>query len=106
MMHKTAWATAAGLAAILVSTSAMAGKDIDAIKARGALICGVPTGVAGFALADSQGKWDGLDVDVCKAVAVALLGDPEKVKYVPLTAQQRFTALQSGEVDMLSNNTT
>jgi general L-amino acid transport system substrate-binding protein len=106
MMHKTAWATAAGLAAILVSTGAMAGKDIDAIKGRGALICGVPTGVAGFALADSQGKWVGLDVDVCRAVAAALLGDAEKVKYVPLTAQQRFTALQSGEVDMLSNNTT
>jgi general L-amino acid transport system substrate-binding protein len=97
---------AAGVAALFVSTGAMAGKDIDAIKSRGSLICGVPTGIAGFALADSQGKWVGLDVDVCRAVAAALLGDAEKVKYVPLTAQQRFTALQSGEVDMLSNNTT
>jgi general L-amino acid transport system substrate-binding protein len=105
-MHKAAWATAAGLAAILVSTGAMAGKDLDAIKTRGALICGVGQGTAGFFLADSQGKWVGLDVDVCRAVSAAIFGDAEKVKYVPLSAQQRFTALQSGEVDMLSNNTT
>ncbi|MCA0301264.1 MAG: amino acid ABC transporter substrate-binding protein [Proteobacteria bacterium] len=84
----------------------MAGKDLDAIKARGALVCGVMTGTAGFGMADSTGKWVGLDVDVCKAVAAAIFGDAEKVKYVPLTSQQRFTALQSGEVDMLSNNTT
>src|SRR5262245_32548979 len=94
-MYKTgsqskAWAVAAGLAALFVSTGAMAGKDVDAIKARGALICGVPTGIAGFALADSQGKWVGLDVDVCRAVAAAIFGDSEKVKYTPLTAQQRF----------------
>jgi general L-amino acid transport system substrate-binding protein len=63
-------------------------------------------GTAGFALANSQGKWEGLDVDVCRAVAATLFGDSEKVKYVPLSSQQRFTALQSGEVDMLSNNTT
>jgi general L-amino acid transport system substrate-binding protein len=105
-MHKVSLATAAGLAAILVSTGAMAGKDLDAIKARGALICGIGQGTAGFMLADSQGKWVGLDVDVCRAVAAAIFGDAEKVKYVPLSAQQRFTALQSGEVDMLSNNTT
>src|SRR5689334_4317229 len=98
--------TAVSLAAMLASGSALAGKDLDAIKARGAVICGVPTGTAGFALADSQGKWVGLDVDVCRAVSAAIFGDSEKVKYVPLTAQQRFTALQSGEVDMLSNNTT
>ena len=90
----------------LASGSAMAGKDLDAIKARGALLCGVPTGIAGFALADSQGKWAGLTVDVCRAVAAAIFGDSEKVKYTPLTSQQRFTALQSGEVDILSNNTT
>jgi len=95
-------------AATLVGATGMAhaGKDLDAIKARGALTCGVPTGVAGFGLADSQGKWVGLNVDVCRAVAASIFGDAEKVKYVPLTAQQRFTALQSGEVDMLSNNTT
>jgi general L-amino acid transport system substrate-binding protein len=63
-------------------------------------------GTAGFAMANSQGKWQGLDVDVCRAVAASIFGDSEKVKYVPLSSQQRFTALQSGEVDMLSNNTT
>src|ERR1044071_4182231 len=86
--------------------TALAGKDLDAVKARGSLICGVSTGVAGFASADSQGKWTGLDVDTCRAVAAALFGDSEKVKYVPTTAQQRFTALQSGEVDMLARTTT
>jgi general L-amino acid transport system substrate-binding protein len=105
-MHKVSVATAAALAAVLTSTGAMAGKDLDAVRARGALICGVGTGTAGFMLADSQGKWVGLDVDVCRAVAAAIFGDAEKVKYQALTAQQRFTALQSGEVDVLSNNTT
>jgi general L-amino acid transport system substrate-binding protein len=100
---------AAGIvAAALVGAAgtAHAGKDLDTVKARGQLICGVNTGVAGFALADSQGKWVGLDVDVCRAVAAAIFGDAEKVKYVPTTAQQRFTALQSGEVDILSRTTT
>ena len=105
-MHKTSWAVAAGLAAIFTSTGAMAGKDLDAVKARGALICGIGQGTAGFMLQDSQGKWVGLDVDVCRAVSAAIFGDAEKVKYVPLSSQQRFTALQSGEVDILSNNTT
>jgi general L-amino acid transport system substrate-binding protein len=105
-MHKVSLATAAALAAVLTSTGAMAGKDLDAVKSRGALVCGVGQGTAGFFLADSQGKWVGLDVDVCRAVAAAIFGDSEKVKYVPLSAQQRFTALQSGEVDILSNNTT
>src|SRR5262245_58978188 len=100
---------AAGIAAATllgVAGTAEAGKDLDAVKARGQLICGVTTGVAGFSLADSQGKWTGLDVDVCRAVAAAIFGDGEKVKYVPTTAQQRFTALQSGEVDVLSRTTT
>src|SRR5471032_1779805 len=106
-MGKYSLAGAIGLAAALVSGHAMAGKDLDTIKARGALICGVPGGgIAGFGLVDGQGKWSGLDIDVCRATAAALFGDAEKVKYVPLTAQQRFTALQSGEVDLLSNNTT
>ena len=105
-MRKVTLTATVALAATLASGSAMAGKDLDSIKSRGALVCGVPTGTAGFAVADSQGKWVGLDVDVCKAVAAAIFGDAEKVKYVPLTAQQRFTALQSGEVDILSNNTT
>jgi general L-amino acid transport system substrate-binding protein len=106
MMHKLSWAGAAAVAAVLTSTGAMAGKDLDAIRARGALICGVGQGTAGFMMADSQGKWVGLDVDVCRAVSAAIFGDSEKVKYVPLSSQQRFTALQSGEVDILSNNTT
>jgi len=100
---------AAGIAAaglLGAAGTAQAGKDLDAIKVRGQLICGVNTGVAGFAQADSQGKWVGLDVDGCRAVAAALFGDSEKVKYVPTTAQQRFTALQSGEVDLLARNTT
>src|SRR6187431_2714786 len=98
--------TAAATAAALAAAPAMAGKTIDAVKARGQLVCGVNTGLAGFSQADSQGGWSGIDVDVCKAIAAALLNDASKVKYVPLTAQQRFTALQSGEIDILSRNTT
>ncbi|WP_245644881.1 amino acid ABC transporter substrate-binding protein [Hydrogenophaga flava] len=95
-----------GAAAALMSLPAHAGKTVDAIKARGQLICGVNVGLAGFSAADSNGNWTGLDVDYCKAVAAAMLGDATKVKWVPLTAQQRFTALQSGEIDVLARNTT
>ncbi len=107
-MQKTITAVAAGFAAVVMGAAgaAHAGKELDAIKARGQLLCGVGTGTAGFMLADSQGKWVGLNVDICRAVAAAIFGDANKVKYVPLTSQQRFTALQSGEVDLLSNNTT
>jgi general L-amino acid transport system substrate-binding protein len=108
-MHKTfhRLAAAAALAAIAFgATPALAGKTMDAIKARGQLVCGVNTGLAGFSAADSAGNWTGLDVDICKAIAATVLGDATKVKWVPLTAQQRFTALQSGEVDILSRNTT
>jgi general L-amino acid transport system substrate-binding protein len=76
------------------------------VKKKGSLSCGVSTGLAGFSAADSAGNWKGLDVDVCRAVAAATLGDASKVKYVPLTAKERFTALQSGEIDMLVRNTT
>ena len=96
----------AAAAIIGMAGVAHAGKDLDAVKARGSLLCGVSTGVAGFASADSQGKWTGIDVDVCRAVAAVIFGDSEKVKYIPTTAQQRFTALQSGEVDMLARTTT
>jgi general L-amino acid transport system substrate-binding protein len=96
---------AAGLS-LAVLAPAFAGKTLDAIKQRGQVVCGVNTGLAGFSAADSSGNWSGLDVDMCKAVAAATLGDATKVKYVPLNAQQRFTALQSGEIDMLSRNTT
>jgi general L-amino acid transport system substrate-binding protein len=93
-------------AGAVTAVPAHAGKTLDAIKARGQLICGVNTGLAGFSAADSQGNWTGLDVDVCKAIAASILGDATKVKWVPLNAQQRFTALQSGEIDILSRNTT
>jgi general L-amino acid transport system substrate-binding protein len=106
MLKRTLAVTAATVALAGFATVAHAGKDLDAIKARGQVLCGVSTGLAGFSLADSKGEWAGLDVDVCKAVAAALLGDAKKVKFVPLSAQQRFTALQAGEVDILSRNTT
>ena len=93
-------------AAALCAPAAFAGKTLDAVKARGSVVCGVNTGLAGFSQADPQGNWSGLDVDVCRAIAAAVLNDPNKVKFVPLTAQQRFTALQSGEIDILSRNTT
>ncbi len=93
-------------AGITAATTAWAGPSLDAIKQRGQLICGVNTGLGGFAIADSKSVWKGLDVDICKAIAAALLGDANKVKYVPLNTQQRFTALQSGEIDVLSRNTT
>jgi general L-amino acid transport system substrate-binding protein len=99
-------ASVAMTAGLLAAAPAHAGKTVDAIKARGQLVCGVNTGLAGFSAADSQGNWSGIDVDVCRAIAAALLGDANKVKWVPLTAQQRFTALQSGEIDILSRNTT
>ena len=102
---KLAAVVVASLGALLAAP-AHAGKTLDAIKARGQVVCGVNTGLAGFGAADSTGKWSGLDIDVCRAIAAAVLSDGEKVKYVPLNAQARFTALQSGEIDILSRNTT
>lgn len=83
-----------------------AAATMDAIKSRGTLSCGVNTGLAGFAQPDSQGRWQGFDVEYCRALAVALFNDATKVRYVPLTAQNRFTALQSGETDVMARNTT
>jgi general L-amino acid transport system substrate-binding protein len=99
------FAAACSLAA-LSAVPAHAGATLDAIKARGVVHCGVNTGVPGLSFPDSTGRWRGLDVDFCRGVAAALFGDAEKVKYVPLSSQTRFTALQSGEVDLLSRNTT
>jgi general L-amino acid transport system substrate-binding protein len=96
---------AAAIALGVAAVPAHAGKTLEAIKARGQLVCGVSSGVAGFSQADSAGKWSGLDVDVCRAIAASILGDANKVKWVPLVSQQRFAALQSGEVDILSRNT-
>jgi general L-amino acid transport system substrate-binding protein len=79
---------------------------LDGIRARGMLVCGTNTGLAGFAQPDSQGVWRGFDVEYCRALAAAIFGDASKVRFVPSTAQSRFTALQSGEVDILARNTT
>jgi general L-amino acid transport system substrate-binding protein len=92
-------------AATLMAGAGMADTLAD-VKARGELNCGVNTGLVGFAAPDANGNWTGFDVDICKAVAAAVLGDPAKVKYVPTTGQTRFTALSSGEVDLLARNST
>ena len=98
--------TASALAVAATAVPAQAGEQLDAIIERDRLICGVNTGLAGFGIADSQGVWTGFDVDYCKALAIAILGDSSKVDYVPLSSVQRFPALQAGEVDILSRNTT
>ncbi len=84
---------------------AHAGKTLDGIRQRHQINCGVSNGVAGFSAPDAAGRWRGLDVDICRALAAAVLGDAEKVNFVPLNSQQRFAALQSGQIDVLSRNT-
>jgi general L-amino acid transport system substrate-binding protein len=91
--------------AAAAATTASAG-TLDDVKAKGFVQCGVSQGLPGFSNPDAQGNWSGLDVDVCRAVAAAIFGDASKVKYSSLSAKERFTALQSGEIDMLSRNTT
>jgi general L-amino acid transport system substrate-binding protein len=93
------------LAAVVAAVPASA-QTLNTVKSRGVLNCGSNGTLAGFGLPDSQGRWTGLDVDLCKAIAAAIFNDPNKVKFVPLTAKDRFTALQSGEVDLLARNTT
>ena len=105
-MKKIAVFGAVSAALLSWSLPSQAGAVLDAVKSRGFVQCGVNTSAPGFSSADSQGKWKGLDVNVCRAVAAAVLGDSEKVKYVPLNSPQRFTALQSGEIDILARNTT
>ena len=92
-------------ATTLVSGLALAG-TLDDVKARGELICGSNTGLTGFGAPDASGNWAGFDVDLCRAIAAAVLGDASKVKFVPTTGETRFTALQSGEVDLLARNST
>jgi general L-amino acid transport system substrate-binding protein len=99
-------AMAAALAAAVFVGTAHAQSTLDAVKGKGFVQCGVNTGLAGFSQPDSKGVWKGIDVDLCRAIAAAVFGDAAKVRYTPLTAQQRFTALQSGEVDVLARNTT
>ncbi len=93
--------TAAGMVA-----TASAAATLDDVKERGKLNCGVTTGLVGFAAPDANGNWEGFDVGVCRAVAAAVLGDPTAVEFVPTTGKTRFTALASGEIDMLARNTT
>lgn len=101
-------AAVTALALSMAVSTTQAGTTLDAVQKKGFLQCGVNTGFAGFSAPDKKGHWRGLDVDVCRAVSAALFGDVDKVnkvKYTPLTAKERFIALQSGEVDILSRNT-
>jgi general L-amino acid transport system substrate-binding protein len=105
-MRPTTLAISAILLLLHDSAPAHAQATAAAVIKKGFLQCGVNTGLPGFSQPDSRGEWSGLDVDLCRAVGAALFGDARKVRYTPLTAQQRFTALQSGEVDLLARNTT
>ena len=96
----------AALGAVLLGSAANAAATLDAVKAKGFVQCGVSQGLPGFSNADDAGNWTGLDVEMCRAVAAAIFGDGSKVKFSPLSAKQRFTALSSGEIDILSRNTT
>jgi general L-amino acid transport system substrate-binding protein len=99
-------ALVAAFAGIAFAGAAEAGPTLDAVKGRGMLHCGVSQGLPGFSNPGERGQWSGIDVDFCRAVAAAVLGDANKVKYSALSAKERFTALQSGEIDVLSRNTT
>jgi general L-amino acid transport system substrate-binding protein len=98
--------TAGLLAASFVVDGASAQATLTSVKQKGVLACGSNTGLGGFGFPDSQGNWTGLDVEFCRAVAAAIFDDPRKVRFVPLSAKDRFTALQSGEVDLLARNST
>src|SRR4026208_1509103 len=93
-------------ATVGLAASSASAQTLNTVKQRGILNCGASGTLAGFGLPDAAGKWTGLDVDFCRAIAAAIFDDPNKVKYVPLSAKDRFTALQSGEVDILARNTT
>jgi general L-amino acid transport system substrate-binding protein len=92
--------------AVIFAAQSVSAQTLKSVKERGILNCGANGTLAGFGLPDAQGKWAGLDVDVCRAIAAAIFNDASKVKFVPLSAKDRFTALQSGEIDVLSRNTT
>ncbi len=92
--------------AIGLTAFAASAQTLNTVKQRGILHCGSNTGLAGFGLPDAQGNWTGLDVEFCRALSAAIFNDPNKVKFVPLSAKDRFTALQSGDVDVLARNTT
>ena len=105
-MKKIALSALLGAAALAYTASGASASTLSDVKAKGFVQCGVNTGLLGFAQPDASGNWAGFDIDFCKAVASAVFGDPTKVKYTPLSAKDRFTALQSGEIDVLSRNTT
>lgn len=105
-MKKLGLIAATAVMSVSVTGTAMASATLDAVKERGYVQCGVTTGVPGYSNPDDKGNWKGMDVDVCRGVAAATLGDADKVKYIPLNAKERFTALQSGEIDVLSRVTT
>src|SRR6187455_1459869 len=99
-------AASISLQSAFAQESAKAKTTLDAVKERGVLSCGVTQGLPGFSTPDDKGNWTGLDVDICRAIAAAIFNDASKIKFVPLSAKDRFTALQSGEIDVLSRNTT
>lgn len=106
-MSKTSTFLLAAVAGtFLMGATAQAQTTLERVKQRGHLICGTSTGIAGFSLADGQGNWSGLDVDVCRAISAAIFDDPAKVRFVPLASKDRLTALQSGEIDVLPRTTT
>lgn len=97
---------AALLCGLFTASAASAATTLESVKEKGHLQCGVTSGLPGFSQPDDKGNWTGIDVDTCRAVAAAIFGDAQAVEFTPLTAKERFTALQSGEIDMLSRNTT
>jgi len=103
---KRGFATIACAIAFAFTVSASTAQTLNTVKTRGILNCGANAGLAGFGIPDKQGNWTGFDVDYCRAIAAAVFNDPMKVRFVPTTAQNRFTALQSGDVDVLIRNTT
>src|SRR6201992_3410216 len=112
-MTRVSFVAALALAAGLVAQPAAArvpqpaaAQSLKVIKERGQLSCGVTQGMPGFSTPDDKGNWTGLDVDICRALAAVIFDDTSKIKFVPLSAKDRFTALQSGEIDVLSRNTT
>jgi general L-amino acid transport system substrate-binding protein len=105
-MKRVSLALTLALATAIAAPGARAADTLQAVKDRGKLSCGVSQGLPGFSNPDDKGNWTGIDVDVCRAIAAAIFDDPTKVSFVPLTAKDRFAALQSGEIDLLSRNTT
>ncbi|KXF77719.1 amino acid ABC transporter substrate-bindnig protein [Paramesorhizobium deserti] len=105
-MKKTVLQGVLGAAALAYAATAASAGTLDDVKAKGFLQCGVNTSLAGFSAPNDKGEWSGFDVDYCRAVAAAIFGDATKVKFTPLNAKERFTALQSGEIDVLIRNTT